>query len=702
MSNALDALSSKVWEGFKRLFSILGLYICLISIGCVVLNEVTPFIVGNFNLSSFYFIYCFIGIALGFWRNRGGLYLFLFLLPIVPNLHNQLAALLGAGFFSFIHPGLDLATGFVLGSMALDFSKQQRYPKQLYLPWQIGLLLTYLSTSTLLALIRNFRQSASGTSLEGILFNLANFRPYAWHDDFMPIADLIAYGVAGGVIASLLPYLIQRESRNQLIFRSIGLSLVATALMGCLQAWSGFGLPETYFNFRKDAIGYVAIGFQPDIHAYAGHLMLGVVGLWGYVFCSKNSKEKNWFFLVVGISWLALILSKSRASLALSIITSIFLLLAYIWREHKKYFVKVIWIFSGFAALIGLTLFFVLQNPQLLSSNSWIGELFNQYAKAGISGLSAGTQNFGGRPEIYLAGLRMFSEFPILGLGQGGFFRQSAEIEFSKSFMLSRWGGENAHNYFLQVLVENGLVGFLIFGLVVISPIILSRSKKNLLPAVVALIALFLGNLFAHSFLVRENLILAAIFVTLIYAWQIANDAQRNERMLSTSPISSSRFLFVALVVLAIIIAGLSEAYHSFYRFPYQIGQRCFVSKPLSSDKWTSGILEIPLPANAHGLRVYIASVGRPDLHRRPLQARIDVAYYESYSHDHPPLATVYRTWEKPEEGVIEVLLKDNAKLANGSGKAVLRLSNCFNPRDYGVSLDTRNLGVLIDQVEIF
>lgn len=702
MTNALDVLSSKVWESLKRLFSIFGLCICLFSIACIVLNEATLFVVSNSNPSNLYCIYCFIGIALGFWRNRGGLYLFLFLIPIVPNLHNQLAALLGVSFFSLIHPGFDLAAGFVLGSMALDLSKRHLYPRQPNLPWQIGLLLTYLSVSTLLALIRNLRQSASSTSFEGILFNLTNFRPYAWHDDFMPIGDLIAYGIVGGVIASLLPYLIQRENRNQLIFRPIGLGLVATALMGFLQAWAGFGLPEAYFDFRKDALGYVAIGFQPDIHAYAGHLLLGAVGLWGYIFYSKNSHEKRWLFLVVGISWLALLFSKSRASLGLSIIASIFLLLVYVWQEHKKYFVKAIWIFSGFAVLTGLALFLALQNPQLLSSNSWFGELFSQYAKAGVSGLSAGTQNFGGRPEIYLAGLRMFSEFPILGLGQGGFFRQSADIEFSKSFMLSRWGGENAHNYFLQVLVENGLVGFLIFGLVVIGPIILARSKKSLLPAVIALMALCLGNLFAHSFLVRENLILASIFVALMYAWQSANDAQRNVHISSIHPISSGRFVLIALASLAIIIAGLWETYHSFYRFPYQTGHRCFVSKPLFPDQWSSGILEIPLPANTRGLRVHIATVGRPDLHRRPLQARMDVAYYEAYSHDHPPLATVYRTWEKPGPGAMEILLKDNAKLANGSGKAVLRLSNCFNPRDYGVSLDTRNLGVLIDRIEIF
>jgi len=149
-------------------------------------------------------------------------------------------------------------------------------------------------------------------------------------------------------------------------------------------------------------------------------------------------------------------------------------------------------------------------------------------------------------------------------------------------------------------------------------------------------------------------------------------------------------------------VAGSIEAYRSFYRFPYQTGQRCFISKPLFADGWSSGILEIPLPTNIHGLRVHIAGVGRPDLHRRLLQARIDIAYYERYSHDHPPLATVFQEWRVPAPGVMEVLIQDNRKLANGKGKAVLRVSNCFNPRDYGLSQDSRNLGVLIDRVEIF
>jgi O-antigen ligase len=648
-----------------------------------------------------YLTYLLIGLVLGLNQKRGGFFLFLLLVPLTPNLHNQLAALFGVSSITLSYPGLDLAVGFVL-SFGIKLLKPIRKLGLQDFPWQIGLLLMYLSFSTLLAVIRNLRQSASGTSIEGIIFNFIRFRPFAWHDDFMPVVDLIVYGAAGALIAYLVPFLLEKQNRNQLVFKPILLGLFATASLGIIQALTSFGLPEAYQDFRKDSLGFVAIGFQPDIHAYAGHLLLGAIGLWAYLTSTQNPKEKAWIYSVIGISWLALLLSKSRASLALAILSCLCLLVAYVWLERRKYFFRLTLAISCSVAIVAITLLYVIQYPQILASNGWFSELLNQYAVAGFAGLSIGTQNFGGRPEIYLAGIRMFSEFPILGLGQGGFFRQSADIEFSKSFMLSRWGGENAHNYFLQVLVENGLVGILIFMLVIVTPFFLVNSRKVLLPAALGLIALFLGNIFAHSFLVRENLILASVFIALMYAWVVATQKLDIHAEITLSLESLKRISFIGLGVIALIAAGALEAYHSFYRFPYQIGQRCFINKPLFSDGWSSGILEIPLPANSHGLRVHIAGVGRPDLHRRPLQARMDVAYYERYSHDHPPLATVFHEWKSPAPGILEIFLQDNSKLANGNGKAVIRLSNCFNPRDYGFSQDNRNLGVLIDRIEIF
>ena len=691
-----------VWALFKRLASGSGLLVCLFSVLCVFANDVYAALFESWKSAFPYIVYLLIGSIFGYRIKTWGLFLFLLLLPISPNLHNELMAFMGADLFQMHFSGLDLAAGFVLGSsvryLPLGFSRTRSF----YFPWQIGLLLTYLSFSTFLTIVRNLRQSASGTSIEGLLYNFIHFRPFAWHDDFMPLSDLIAYGISGAIIACLIPFLSEKQNRNQLIFKPIVWGLILAALMGCMQAMTGFGLPIEYLNFRKDSLGFVAIGFHPDIHAYAGYLLLGAVGLWAYVFNTQNQKEKTWIYLAIAMSWLALVLSKSRASLALAVIACIMLLLVHFWYQKRKYFSSAIFVIVTSIVAFAVSLNYLAQHPQVLSGNGWLSHLISQYANAGLSGLSSGTQDFGGRPEIYLAAMRMFAEFPIIGLGQGGFFRQSADIGFSKSFMLSHWGGENAHNYFLQVLVENGVVGFLLFGLVVVSPFLFVGSKKGLVPAALGLLALFLGNLFAHSFLVRENLILAAVLIALMYSWVYAKMQVDGGVCHLRKWCSGFRLVLIAGLVTFFVVLGSLEIYRSFFRFPYQIGQRCFVSKPLSQDGWSSGLFDIPLPAGAHGLKVYIASVGRPDLHRRPLQARMDIAYYEQYSHDHPPLATVFYEWKAPGPGVMELNLQDNRKLANGKGKAVLRLSNCFNPKDYGISQDGRNLGVLIDRIEVF
>ena len=114
------------------------------------------------------------------------------------------------------------------------------------------------------------------------------------------------------------------------------------------------------------------------------------------------------------------------------------------------------------------------------------------------------------RPEVYLAAIRMAMLFPFAGLGQAEFFRQSANHDLTNSYFLSiQQNGENAHNYFLQTLVENGLLGFMAFICLITYPIVKTANKRMLIPALVALVAMMGGNLFSHSMLVRENLLLA-------------------------------------------------------------------------------------------------------------------------------------------------------------------------------------------------
>jgi O-antigen ligase len=63
------------------------------------------------------------------------------------------------------------------------------------------------------------------------------------------------------------------------------------------------------------------------------------------------------------------------------------------------------------------------------------------------------------RTAIWAAGLREFATHPVLGVGEGAYLQVS-----------SRYLGESfvAHNTFVSVLVELGIVGFLIFGAILV------------------------------------------------------------------------------------------------------------------------------------------------------------------------------------------------------------------------------------------
>jgi O-antigen ligase len=63
--------------------------------------------------------------------------------------------------------------------------------------------------------------------------------------------------------------------------------------------------------------------------------------------------------------------------------------------------------------------------------------------------------HFGGRGKLWEAGLEVFPENPVFGYGTGGY----------KSAITPKLGlaAQVAHNSFLSVLVEQGIVGFLLY-----------------------------------------------------------------------------------------------------------------------------------------------------------------------------------------------------------------------------------------------
>lgn len=299
----------------------------------------------------------------------------------------------------------------------------------------------------------------------------------------------------------------------------------------------------------------------------------------------------------------------------------------------------------------------------------------------------------------------MFLLYPLLGLGQGQFYRQSADYELTSSHFLSiDQNGENAHNYFLQTLAETGLVGISFFILLIIYPILRIENKRSLIPGVTGLVAIFLGNVFAHSMLIRENLAIAVSFVALMYAWVGAEEKvtskNKNFQPLNfpiyccfkqkiISIITLNR-IFIALTVLLVLLM-INEVYRSYQSKPFIKDVQCFKARPLDQDGWTSGIYKVSIPAGAKGVTLNIKGT-QPDALKRPLSAIISIIHGEKSL-----IEQFTMDFSENNSKKILVNFPNGAVADDGEYRVEVQLTRCFIPRNMGINADGRRLGIQIE-----
>jgi len=682
----------------RRFLAIFGLLCGLVACFAVFANDLYYFSHHGLTPSAVLFVGAFF---LAFLPGAWGLAGVLALLPLTAGIPSVLQALLGVSVIAMPNPGLDLVAGLFLGFCAQGIwqriAREMGYNGSLSISsalgvWPIGLVLFIITASTALAVARNLYLSAAGTSLRGLLFNLMHFRPVDWRADYLPLGNWIAYAIAGLLIVMIV-YLLKRvplHQRSAWIFRPLMIGLLISALIGLIQAATGFGLPQGQLEFRKDAFGFAALGMQPDLHAYAAHMLLGVVGLWGYFLVCKSRLEKYAITLTFLLCSAGLIASKSRASLLIALLALVIMSLMYFYRHAKNYF----WICLAIFVLILTGYFIVLKSNQndSLSSMGWIGELLSQMRHRRLDNLSDLGGMMGSRFEIWSAVGNMFITYPLMGVGEGEFYRLSSVISFARSEFLLLNRGENAHNYFLQVLAENGLVGIIVFAIAFIIPYRACHDKGLILPAVIGLISLFLGNVFAHSFLVRENLLLGAALLGLMYA--LRSDALESSSSMPAFKFKRTYYLYPLATL--VLLAGIAwEVYFSFGRLPFKAGADCFTKElPLYQDSWTSGAWGERLPHGAKEVDLTLMP-RRQHLDKEPLIVRVDLLSWEA-GKGNIPISTANYEWTSDEIATLKLVLPTSYYNSPNLITVNLAVSSCYTPRNLGINTDGRRLGLQI------
>ena len=680
----------------KPLFSGFSIICAFIASLAVLANDTYYFIHFGLNPSIALFL---IGLMAGYLPRLWGLTLVVGLLPLTVGMPNAINTFINILPVVMPNPGLDLVGGFFLTwflrsgtAKFLRGEKRQESLKQLlkYSPWPVGLVIVMITFSTLLAITRNVYLSAASTSFRGVLFNLVHFRPIDWRADYLPLGNWVAYALSAGLIIVVIESLKSKNAnqKNAWIFRALMLGLTISSIAGLVQAFTGWGLVDSQLQFRKDAFGYAAIGMQPDLHAFAAHMLLGVVGLWGYFLVCKSKSEKYIIAAIFVLSCAGLIASKSRASLLIAVSVLVVLGAVYFYRRSKKTFLILL-------AILLLVVALIIIGSGSIPGLAWVGELANQIQSRRLNSISDLGGMMGSRFEIWSAVMNMFSAYPFMGVGEGEFYRLSSNISFARSEFLKLNHGENAHNYFLQVLAENGLIGVIVFAIALISPYQASHQKKIVLPALLGLLSLMLGNVFAHSFLVRENLLLGAALLGLMYSFSV-------EQQENSVPVSNcwcrGNSLWIGILIVAILLSAAIEIKQSFGKMPFKFGIDCNV-KDLRTypDGWTSGAWEELLPKNATSLELTV-SPNRPSSQKQLLDARLEMLVWIP-GRGKVPVNTIDYQWNANDRAVLRVDLPKEFESTVHVKSVRLEMSNCYTPRNLGINTDGRRLGVQINSM---
>jgi O-antigen ligase len=641
--------------------------------------------------------YFFAALLLGWYGRSLGLSIVIFLLPLTPTINQQFAAILPLFEVKRALSGYDLVAGFVVGSVIRYLALPTKGRTSWRLPPAINFACIVLTFSVVLAIARNLWQAASVFSFAGLKYNAVHMFSIGWRDDYYPLVDFFSYGLAVAFVACVLQVLSEDEQPEKTVLKPLLWSVIISALWSVVQSKTGLGLPHSSASGNRyyQGFGFAGTGFQPDIHAFSGHMLLGVVGAWGCYFL-RDVKISRWLItaaIVMGLVGLAV--SKSRGSALLACAFYVVIAGWWLWRRDKAY------VFMATTALFfGMGAVYIFHRWGMSIIPLWFIQYIEALPRLHIHNLEALNAHFGHRAEIYRAAMRMFEEFPWMGLGQGTFYRMSGTLEFSGSKFLAAINGENAHNFFLQILAETGLIGFVTLAAVIIVPMVRARFSLSLLPVGTMLIAFGLGNIFAHSLLIRENFFLFAACVALLYVQaqrSIDVDVTEKANLCSESlgrwHLNLQKLKWLALV-LGLMLAALiiREVYASFGRSPYIYGARCYAPIALKTGNWTSGKFILDVPAGAKGVELKIREI-QPAFDRVPL--------FLSVNMQQPGAVAAQKTlrYDLSANAPQNIIVPIDFFGANTPQQLVFTTSRCFTPKNLGVNADPRRLGIVVENV---
>jgi O-antigen ligase len=269
-----------------------------------------------------------------------------------------------------------------------------------------------------------------------------------------------------------------------------------------------FIFPNSTYEKMLSALSYGAVsGIPGEVSLNAFSILLGyIIILWEMLFCKK--KHKLGYALLLILCFVAILMTKKRSILLIVIALSILAILYYILVSVKleqiiKNIKKIIGIIAATVSAVVIIVVLSKLYPQVFS-------VFDRFKQDNL---------LAGREDLYMYAIQIFKQRPMVGFGYDSF---GAIVIAKDGSLTSALSG--AHNVYLQLLAETGLIGFLllvslfIYNLsVTIKKIISDPRNKYLLISIFVQLSFLVYGLSGNTLFVNSQLLAYFVFCGLIY-----------------------------------------------------------------------------------------------------------------------------------------------------------------------------------------
>ena len=216
----------------------------------------------------------------------------------------------------------------------------------------------------------------------------------------------------------------------------------ATAALSSVLLWRGIGSPEALERYRL--IGYRVSGHVPDVNAAGSYFAMIACLALGMAFRERLYRRAIWLGMA-GASGLGLWFSESRSALGAAVVVVVG---AATWAATSRFGIR------ARAATLAVVL---------------IALLGGAFVRARFLETDPTYRGSGFREQFTRTSLRMIGARPFFGVGEGHYYQASPL--FLSPQLAWTYGAENAHNFFLQLGGELGLVGLGLFVIWLGAPI---------------------------------------------------------------------------------------------------------------------------------------------------------------------------------------------------------------------------------------